>query len=268
MKLVWIFQSRSQNVWLVWMRRSWCRTASWRLSCHSSVTRSTRPWAASIEQRANFVRCRTDQGIQIGYVWEMVEKILPPVNHGLSARLWYLRCVSDGDTSVLSWTIKMICYWFESGNTCQYHRACYAISFFNIENTSKGIARMNISLFQARELSERLSSERAAWAREQAALTMQLHAAEKEALRLKNEQRHLEIQLEREREKYFQTPGASVPADKEKVRSNDSYFITLDQIKSVSCMMMPCPLMLPGHHYPWYWWCEVGCYNIYQQYEL
>ena len=60
--------------------------------------------------------------------------------------------------------------------------------------------------------------ERAEWSRERANLTLQIHDAEKELVRVKEDLRRVEIQLEREREKYLVPSGNTAPSDKEKVR--------------------------------------------------
>ena len=65
---------------------------------------------------------------------------------------------------------------------------------------------------------DKLASEQAQWSRERSALVLERSAAEKELAQLKNDLRKTEIELEREREKYF-TPSSDIPAspDREKV---------------------------------------------------
>ena len=72
-------------------------------------------------------------------------------------------------------------------------------------------------LLQTEAVEDRLANERSAWSQDRGELTLQLHSAEKEANRVKNELRKVEIQLEREREKYFTPAPAAGSIDKEKV---------------------------------------------------
>ena len=59
------------------------------------------------------------------------------------------------------------------------------------------------------------------WSQERAALSLQLHEAQAEAGRVKNELRRTEIQLEREREKYFPPANeVQVASDRDKVSVN------------------------------------------------
>ena len=92
-------------------------------------------------------------------------------------------------------------------------------------------------MFQAQDLEDRLSAERSAWSRERSALNMQINEAEREASRLKNELRHSEILLEREREKYFTPQATTGTVDNDKVPIDCSLICVLACLAIESCII-------------------------------
>jgi len=74
---------------------------------------------------------------------------------------------------------------------------------------------------QVEDVEDQFSSERAKWSRDAGSMSLEVSNARQEAARLRADLRRAEIELEREREKYFSPATAgefTFPADKEKVR--------------------------------------------------
>ena len=69
------------------------------------------------------------------------------------------------------------------------------------------------------DIEDKLTTERAVWESERATMALNLNDADKEIASLRNDLRRLEIELEREREKYFMPPNEQQASlDKDKVR--------------------------------------------------
>ena len=104
---------------------------------------------------------------------------------------------------------------------------CLMIELLKEENCTKNKNLTSIRFLQNdMEIVKRImfeqsgaSEERgsAEGSRDKAVLTLQLHETEKEMVRLKSQVRRLEIELEREREKYTPLAPSESASDREKV---------------------------------------------------